>query len=186
MAEAASTDFRALMIAANRGDAEAYARLLHALAPVVRRLVGANHHRIDDGTVEDVVQDVLLSVHSVRASYDPGRPFMPWLVAIARRRIADAARRTVRRGVHEVALDPDAVTLAAAETNMYDEARARSDVLRVALAQLPRGQRQAIEMLKLRELSLREASAATGSSVGALKVATHRAMTTLRALLKKT
>jgi RNA polymerase sigma-70 factor (ECF subfamily) len=69
---------------------------------------------------------------------------------------------------------------------MYGEAQARSDALRVAIAQLPRGQREAIEMLKLRQLSLREASAVTGSSVGALKVATHRAMTTLRALLKKT
>ncbi len=186
MAEAESTDFRALIIAANRGDRDAYARLLHALVPVIRRLVGAARHRIDDGTTEDVVQDVLLSVHSVRASYDPARPFMPWLVAIARRRIADAARRARRRGVREVAFDPEAVTLAAAETNMYGEAQARSDSLRVAIAQLPRGQREAIEMLKLRELSLREASAVTGASVGALKVATYRAMTTLRALLKKT
>jgi len=34
-------------------------------------------------------------------------------------------------------------------------------------------------------MSLREAAVATGSTVGALKVATHRAMTSLRAMLKR-
>ena len=40
-------------------------------------------------------------------------------------------------------------------------------------------------MLKLREMSLEEAAAASGTSVGALKVATHRAMDALRRKLKK-
>jgi len=185
MPEAELVDFRALMAAATAGDADAYTRLLHALTPVVRRIVGADRHRIGDDMVEDVVQDVLLSLHAVRATYDPRRPFMPWLVAIARRRIIDAARRAARRGAHQVAFDEQAVTLAAGTANMYGEALVGSDALRVAIAQLPPGQRRAIEMLKLREMSLREASTATGSSVGALKVATYRGMMALRALLKK-
>ena len=39
---------------------------------------------------------------------------------------------------------------------------------------------------KLRELSLKEASAATGLSIGALKLATHRAMASLRRTLRRT
>jgi hypothetical protein len=39
--------------------------------------------RIED--IEDIVQNILLSVHGVRATYDPQRPIMPWLLAIARR-----------------------------------------------------------------------------------------------------
>lgn len=186
MAEAESIDFRALMIAANAGDAEAYARLLHRLTPVVRRIVGRDRHFIGADAVEDVVQEALLSVHSVRATYDPDRPFMPWLVAIVRRRTIDAARRRIRRGTHEVAFDEGAVTFPGVETNTYGDELAHPDALRVAIARLPRGQRKAIELLKLREMSLQEAAAATGSSVGALKVATHRAMTALRAMLKKT
>jgi RNA polymerase sigma-70 factor (ECF subfamily) len=50
---------------------------------------------------------------------------------------------------------------------------------------LPEGQRQAIELLKLKELSLKEAAAISGTSVGALKVATHRAMATLRLRLRR-
>ncbi len=185
MAESESIEFRALMIAANGGDSDAYARLLHGLTPVVRRIVGADRYFVGTDAVEDVVQEVLLSVHSVRATYDPDRPFMPWLVAIVRRRTIDAARRRIRRGTHEVAFAESRVTFSGVETNTYRDALAHPDDLRAAIARLPRGQREAIELLKLREMTLREAAAATGLTVGALKVATHRAMTALRAMLKK-
>ena len=84
-----------------------------------------------------------------------------------------------------MALDETSVTFGAADTNTYVEECAETDALRVAIRDLPRGQREAIELLKLREMSLLEASAATGASVGALKVATHRALATLRGMLKK-
>jgi RNA polymerase sigma-70 factor (ECF subfamily) len=52
-----------------------------------------------------------------------------------------------------------------------------------AMEQLPPGQRQAVELLKLREMSLKEAAAASGTSVGALKVAVHRGIAALRKAL---
>jgi RNA polymerase sigma-70 factor (ECF subfamily) len=55
--------------------------------------------------------------------------------------------------------------------------------VRAAVQALPEGQRQAIELLKLEELSLKEAAEMTGTSVGALKVATHRALVALRRIL---
>jgi RNA polymerase sigma-70 factor (ECF subfamily) len=58
------------------------------------------------------------------------------------------------------------------------------EALALAIRELPAGQRQAIELLKLQEMSLKEASAASGSSVSALKVATHRAMMSLRRILR--
>lgn len=57
--------------------------------------------------------------------------------------------------------------------------------LRIAIRGLPDGQRKAIEMLKLREMSLKEAAAASGTSVGALKVSVHRAVAALRKTLLK-
>jgi len=54
-----------------------------------------------------------------------------------------------------------------------------------AIQALPPGQRQAVELLKLRELSLKEASALTGMRIGALKIATHRAITSLRRALRR-
>ncbi len=55
--------------------------------------------------------------------------------------------------------------------------------MRREIARLPAGQRQAIEMLKLKEMSLKEAAAASGQSVAALKVAVHRGLKALRGLL---
>ena len=59
------------------------------------------------------------------------------------------------------------------------------EALRRAIKALPASQREAVEMIKLREMSLKEAAAASGTSVGALKVSVHRAIATLRKALTK-
>jgi RNA polymerase sigma-70 factor (ECF subfamily) len=59
-----------------------------------------------------------------------------------------------------------------------------AEALRAALRKLPDNQRRAIELIKLRELTLREAAVITGMSIGALKVATHRATRKLRLALR--
>lgn len=68
------------------------------------------------------------------------------------------------------------------KTNLQDEA-ADASLLRDAVEHLPSCQRDAIRMLKLEEMSLKEAAAASGISVAALKVATHRALKNLRKLM---
>ena len=172
---------RLLMRAAQSGDRDAYRALLTAITPRIRRLVRARRAFLGASDVEDLVQDVLLSVHAVLATYDPSRPFMPWLLAIVRNRLADAARRYARQA-HEVRVDLD-VTFAEVATNTPDEGVGDLEALALAIRELPAAQRQAIELLKLREMSLKEAAAVTGSSVSALKVATHRAMMSLRHVL---
>jgi RNA polymerase sigma-70 factor (ECF subfamily) len=52
------------------------------------------------------------------------------------------------------------------------------------LQRLPPRQREALEALKLKQMSLAEAAAVSGQSVGALKVNTHRALKALRALFR--
>jgi RNA polymerase sigma-70 factor (ECF subfamily) len=126
---------------------------------------------------------VLLSIHAVRATYDPARPLMPWVAAIIRHRLADAARKHMRQSAREVAVDDLDVTFQASSAKSQAETFDDTEALARAIQALPSGQRQAVELLKLRELSLKEASAVTGSSVGALKIATHRAIASLRRAL---
>ena len=175
----------ALMRSAQGGDADAYAALMRDLAVRVRQIVRHRRAFLGHADVEDLVQDVLLSVHAVRATYDATRPFLPWLLAITRNRLADAARRYVRHGAREVVVDDLDVTFFSERTNTMTTTYGDPDALKEAIANLPAGQRSAIELLKLREMSLKEAAAASGTSVGALKVATHRAMDALRRKLKK-
>lgn len=172
------------MRAAQGGDQVAYACLLRAVLPYVRLIVRRRTSALaGNGETEDVVQEVLLSLHLVRHTYDPSRPFRPWLNGIIRHRLLDHIRRRARRGRHEVAVEslPD--------TSMARAAKATQDTcdevaaLYRAMIVLTPSQRQAFELLKLQGLSLKEASAKTGVSVAALKVAAHRAYKRLRLVL---
>lgn len=174
---------RLLMRAAQHGDADAYRALLTAVTPRIRRVVRARRGFLGAADTEDLVQDVLLSVHTVLATYDPSRPFMPWLLAIVRNRLVDAARRYGRQQAHEMPVDDLQVTFGQIATNTTDEGIGDVEALEQAIRALPTGQRQAIQLLKLQEMSLKEAGAATGTSVTALKVATHRAIVSLRRIL---
>lgn len=173
-------EWGALMARAQAGDAAAYRHLLAALVPYLRGMA-ARHHR-ERSDVEDSVQDILLTVHTIRHTYDPARPFKPWLVAIARRRIIDRLRGQGRLRARETFLAPEHETFSVDETNSY-EAEPDARALRQAIAQLPQTQREAVTMLKIEEKSLKDASAATGISIAALKVSTHRAVKNLRKLL---
>lgn len=184
MADPESRDARlgCLMAAAQGGDAEAYRELLEAITPRVRRWVRRRGGFLGDGSVEDIVQDVLLSLHAARATYDPARPFVPWLMAIVRNRLADHARTYARRGSRELSLE-ERVTSEGAEAKFSQADPWMAGALARAILVLPEGQRQAITLLKLQELSLKEASVLTGHSVGALKLSTHRAIAALRRAL---
>jgi RNA polymerase sigma-70 factor (ECF subfamily) len=170
-------DWSILMAHAQNGEREAYRRLLGEITPYLRSLAAKSHRDACD--VEDTVQDVLLTIHAIRHTYDPARPFGPWLVAIARRRIADRLRRQGRSRSRETALAPEHESVAAPET-MLDEARSEAIAVRDAIQRLPPGQREAITLTKLQEMSLKQAATVSGMSIAALKVATHRALKSLR------
>lgn len=179
-----SDELGRLMHAAQTGDADAYLELLRAITPRIRQVVARQRGFAGPEAVEDLVQDVLLSLHTVRATYDPRRPFMPWLLAILHNRLVDGARRYGKTRTREVAVGDLDVTSGQTAANPNQETSGDVHVLERAIQALPAGQRQAIELLKLRELSLNEASATSGQSVGALKVAAHRAMAALRRALR--
>ena len=181
-AAAHDLDWSILMARAQGGDSEAYKRLFIDIVPYLHSLA-RRHHR-DPGDVEDTVQDVLLTVHAIRHTYDPNRPFGPWLVAIAKRRIIDRLRRQGRTRAREVALDLEHETFFAPEANL-GEADWNKRVLGDAIESLPPGQREAVRLLKLQEMSLQQAAAVSGLSVAALKVAMHRALKNLRKMLTK-
>ncbi len=173
----------ALMRAAQDGDAGSYQVLLRSCLPVIAS--SARRQGVPEAQLDDVVQDVLLTIHRVRHTYDPARPFLPWLRAIAQRRAVDVLRRQGRqlgREVYDpVAYEGHADTAQSAGQALESADHARR--LRLAIAALPQGQREAVERLALQEQSLDEAAAGTGRSKGALKVNLHRALKTLRGRL---
>jgi RNA polymerase sigma-70 factor (ECF subfamily) len=172
-------DWSILMARAQEGDRAAYHRLLQEITPYLRSLAARRHR--DLGDIEDSVQDVLLTVHSIRQTYDPARPFAPWLVAIANRRFIDRLRRQGRTRDREIPLTAKHETFCEPAANLEERTDGRE--LEGMVNNLPPAQQKAIRLLKLKELSLKDAAAASGMSVTSLKVNTHRALKSLRKML---
>jgi len=170
----------ALMAAAQGGDSAAYQALLRGCIPLVKSI--ARRQGVTSDRVDDVVQDVLLTVHQARQTYDPDRSFTAWFSVIAERRAIDLIRRTRRQDQREV-YAPFAFENHADEE--ADPSRGvalmdrRSAVVR-AVETLPGRQREAVQHLLFEERSLADAAVVTRRSKGSLKVNLHRALKALR------
>ena len=110
------------------------------------------------------------------ATYDPERPFLPWLAAIARYRWIDQLRKTGRAG--EVELD-DTLGIDSDE----DSIAARLSVGRL-LDQIRPEQALAIRLVKIEGLSIAEAAARCGQSEPLVKVNIHRGLKRMSALVE--
>lgn len=172
--EAARDEWPRLMALAQAGDQQAYTRLLKALVPVIRTLT--RRQIADEVLVDDVIQDVLLTVHRVRHTYDPSAPFLPWLMAIAHARTVDALRKRGRHWQREVESEDGSLLIASSEPSQAPEE------LSALLNQLPDRQRQVIEHVHLREMSLAETATRNNLTVSAVKSLLHRALNNLRRL----
>lgn len=170
-----------LMRSAQAGDARCYEQLLRAVTPFVRNLT--RRYCRDPDLAEDVVQDVLLTVHRIRHTWDPQRPFSPWLASIAARRGIDRIRRASRIARHEVSDELAVETFATPATNNDSGALHAIEAIEPLLAALPERQRLALEAVKIRGLSVAQAASESGQSVAALKVNVHRAVKALRKLV---
>ncbi len=171
----------AWMQAAQAGDKRAYADLLRACTPLIGRI--AARQGLTGASIEDAVQDTLITIHQARHTYDPARPFLPWLRALARHRAIDQQRRRGRTASWEVhaplAVEAAPEPSAAADATLA--AREDAERVRAMVERLPPGQRQAVEHLALGERSLEDTAAATGRTKVALKVNLHRAILSMRA-----
>lgn len=170
-------ELRALLLKGLAGDEAAHRKFLTEAAALLRpyfrnRLRGAP----DDA--EDLVQETLVALHTRRDTYDPNLPLTAWMYAIARYRLIDLLRRKKRRGDHTAI---DDLEIGDADP-AFEAGDAKRDVTRL-LAKLPEKQRRAIELVKLQEHSVEEASKLTGYGVSDIKVSIHRGMKALMKLM---
>lgn len=163
-----------LMARAQDGDRESCQALFDDIGPSLTYFL---RRRIADPyELEDVYQEVFMAIFEARHTYQPGRPFEPWLFAIARNIAVDYSRRRWSRSHWEelVGVPPE---------QLADTSNAGAPQLEAVLAKLPLDQREAFSMLKLDGLSLQAAATRAGVSIGALKVRAHRAYKAVRRLI---
>jgi RNA polymerase sigma-70 factor (ECF subfamily) len=166
-----------LMAASQNGNRLAYEALLQILSRVVslyvRRRVGDVHW------LEDVVQEVLISIHRTRHTWNPKRPFAPWFYAVVKNRMIDAIRRRKRIGEREEPIEH----AAALGTPGTDADTSAALDLAQAWERLSPSQRLVIENLKLHGKSVRDVARETGMSESNVKVTAHRGYVVLRRFL---
>lgn len=171
------------MIKALAGDAVAYRSLLESARLILKLYTARSLLRMgiqDPQSVDDLVQETLVAIHTKRHTYDATQLFTPWLFAIARYKLIDYARRR-RRGTGQANTDPIEDNLAAP---VFSEPGAESD-LKKLLENLPESQRKLLEWIKIDGLSIAEAAARIHLTEGAIKVRVHRAMKLLQAKAKE-
>jgi RNA polymerase sigma-70 factor, ECF subfamily len=170
--------FHALFVGALAGDRRAVSALLSAVAALAKRYVARKITQPTDA--DDVVQEILISVHKALHTYDPARPCMPWLASVMHYRVSDWLRSRYRAGTRlHVPLEDVEEFL---QADVTEEPWAR-EYLNKAVASLPDGQRAVIHAMYHQDMSVAEASEALGMNVSAVKVTAHRAYKKLRARL---
>lgn len=134
------------------------------------------------GDVEDTAQEVLLAVLRALPRYqDQGRPFLAFVYGIAANKVADARRRSGSRP--EPAEGPDDQADTADGPEMLALRREGHPDLVRSIDALPERQREILRLRIVAGLSADETASAVGSTPGAVRVAQHRALGRLRAVL---
>ncbi|MBG6137088.1 RNA polymerase sigma factor ShbA [Longispora fulva] len=180
-------EFGELAVRAAAGDSSALSDLLTRLRPLVVRYCRARLGRVGGGfvTADDVAQEVCLAVMKALPRYrDVGRPFVAFVFGIAGHKVSDAHRAAQRALAHAPVEsvperpDPDASpeTLAVAA----DLSRRLSSLL----GELTPAQREIVLLRVAVGLSAEETGAVLGMTAGAVRVAQHRSLGKLRAMVE--
>ena len=174
-------EWTGLMRSAVAGDDGAYHRLLKAVTPVLRAAARRGLARAGQPAdqSEDIVQDILLAVHLKRHTWDVNAPFAPWLFAIARNKLIDALRRRGRR----IFVDIDDFAETLADTPPATSMPAAEVAAQLQL--LPQRQREVLQSIAIEASSIKQTAAKFSMSEGAVRVALHRALTSLTAKLRE-
>ncbi len=160
---------------AQQGDKRAYAALFQTITPLLKSFVSRRLSNMADA--DDVVQDILLSIHRAGHTYDTDRPFKVWMFTIARYRLNDHLRRLYKRVAHpEISLDDMTHEISAADVT---EQRDQREYLNRVLSSLPEKQKKIVTMMKIEGHTAADTAKTMKMSVSAVKVAAHRAYKSL-------
>lgn len=151
----------------------------------------------DPALAEDVFQNTFLQIHLKRGLYGDGRPFRPWLYAIATHQAVDALRKVGRHPA--VSLDQrlsaapgDSESGSLLDMLVNDdegplvglEERERQQWVRDSIARLPDALRQTLILAYHQDLKYREIADILKIPVGTVKSRLHAAMSKLQQMAK--
>lgn len=173
-------NLEALMKRSLDGDKCAYALLLQETARFLRPFLA---RRLNvESEVDDLLQEILISVHKARHTFDGNRPYKPWAFAIARFRLLDHMRAHYADHLHH------AVELSEVENDLQENVTKPGmsyESISREVEKLPAKQAAILQMMHQEGYTAREVAEKTGMKESAVKVAAHRAYKILRKVLER-
>ncbi len=166
-------EFTTIFRAGLAGDALAYNHFLQAITPILRRVA---LKKLPAADAEDALQEILISIHKARHTYDGERPIMPWLLAIAQFRINDALHK-VYAGSRRECMNIDELTEVLADVTETASAKESIDAI---LKDVPEREQRILTMMHVEGYTAKETGQRLGMKETAVKVAAHRAVKKLR------
>ncbi|MDZ7654483.1 MAG: sigma-70 family RNA polymerase sigma factor [Sulfurimicrobium sp.] len=173
-------NLEALMKQSLAGDKHAYAQLLQETTRFLRPYLTQRLNSASE--VDDVLQEILISIHKARHTYDGERPYKPWAYAIAKFRLQDHLRAHYADHLHH------AVELSEVENDLQENVT-KSDISYESISgeieKLPPRQAAILQMMHREGYTAKEVAEKTGMNESAVKVAAHRAYKILRKVLER-
>jgi RNA polymerase sigma-70 factor (ECF subfamily) len=170
----------ALMRLSLNGDKLAYAELLRETSRFLRPFL-ANRLSFTN-EVDDLLQEILLSIHRARHTYDGNRPYKPWVYAIAKFRLQDHLR------AHYADQLRHADDLSELEDYLHEnvtESAISYESISREVKKLPKKQATIVQLMHQEGYTAKEVAEKLGMNESAVKVAAHRAYKILRQKLGK-
>lgn len=177
----AEMDDLELLLAAGRGDGEAFGRLVERHHRTVIHYVHRFLGRIDLATAEDIAQDVFLRAWTACPSFTPRAKVLTWLLQIATHACLNHRRSMRLRRMFSLSDTDAGDSTTAGESEGRD---AQAEAVRDAIARLPDTQRAVIILRHYHDLSYTDIAAALEVSVSSVESLLFRSRRKLRAILE--
>lgn len=168
-----------------QGDRHAFETLYDRYAPAVfglaLKMLGERE------AAEEAVQEIFWRIWQRAKSFDRRRAFAPWLFGIAHNYGIDELRRRRARPQPVYEDDEHPVLSSIADDADVSEAALQSEQRRVvvqALRELPREQREALELAYFGGLTQQEIAARLGNPLGTIKTRMRLGLQKLRSILQ--
>jgi RNA polymerase sigma-70 factor, ECF subfamily len=172
-------NIEAVMRQALAGDKRAYAAALEYCVRILRPYL--SRRVADKAAIEDLLQEILISIHKARHTYDAMRPFAPWVFAIAHYRLKDFLRVRYKDRLHYAA---DISEMEISGDMNVTESSFTYESIREEVRLLPQKQASILELMHSEGYTAKEVAQRLGMTESAVKVAAHRAYKVLKTKLE--
>ena len=168
------TKLRQLYLESMKGDRASYEIFLELSSVLIKRyLIKLGGKFADVQSIEDLLQEVLITLHEKKHTYQLERPLLPWIYAITRHRYIDYYRSRKRK--------PGMVSIDAEfEQRLESPESEQEHSIEEVMAFLTPKQKEMLMLIKVEGQSYVEAAKTLSMSVPAVKVAVHRIVKALK------